>query len=77
LIISKYFAVLIGVMCVMVIFISNMMFFVIVGRIVLVVFVVCILQGSLGNFIIPLMLMNLIYNGGFIFLVMILILLFI
>jgi len=77
LIISKYFAILMGVTCVIIIFISNMMFFVIVGGIVLVVFVVCILQRSLGNFIVPLMLVNLMYNRGFIFLIIILVLLFI
>jgi len=73
-IISKYFSILMVIFCSVVGMVNNIMYFVILGRVLLVFFVITMLMGSLTNFIVPLIIFNLRYVRGLIFILIIFVL---
>lgn len=74
LIVSKYFSLLMVLFCSVIRIINNIMYFVILRRVLLVFFVITILIGSLTNFVVPLMIFNVSYVGGIIFVAIIVVL---
>lgn len=74
-IVSKYFAVMLMAFCIIVRIINNILYLVILGGVLLVVFIVTMLIGSLTNLLIPFVVVQISYVGGLLFLVMIMLLL--
>lgn len=74
LVISKYFSLLMILFCSLVGIVNNMLYFVILGGVLLVFFVITILMRSLMNVLVPLILVNISVVGGLIFLLMIVLL---
>jgi len=73
-IISKYFPLLMVLFCSLVRIVNNILYFVILGGVLLVFFVITILMRSLVNVLVPLVLVNTNVVGGLIFLLMIVLL---
>lgn len=76
-VVSKYFAIMLIAFCMIVGIINNMLYLVILGGVLLVVFIVTILIGSLTNLLIPFIIIQISYVGRLLFLVIIVLLLII
>lgn len=73
--ISKYFALMLLAFCTVIGVLNNMLYLVILGGLLLVIFVVRILIGSLTNMCVPFVIIQLSYSGRVIFLVIMVVLL--
>lgn len=69
LLLSKYFAVVLMIFCTIIGVINNMLYLVILGGVLLVVFIVSMLIRSLCNMILPVFLVQLTYFRGMMFMV--------
>lgn len=76
-IVSKYFAVVLMAFCMVVGIVNNMLYLVILGGILLVVFIVTMLIGSLTNLLIPFIIIQISYVRGLLFLMIMVLLLMI
>lgn len=74
-VISKYFRFILVIFCIVINVVRNMIYFVILGGVLLVIFVVSIMMRSIGNFVLPFITMILRYVGGLIFILIVIILL--
>lgn len=68
-ILSKYFFIIMIRFCRLLVSVNNMIYLVILGRVLLVVFVTSILMGSLTNSIIPFLFPLLSIKGGSVFII--------
>jgi len=73
---SKYFFVIMIGFCRLLVSINNIMYLVILGRVLLVVFVTSILMGSLTNSVVPFLFPLLSIKGGSVFMMIIGVVLF-
>lgn len=71
---SKYFAIILIAFCMVVGVINNMLYLVVLGGVLLVVFIVSMLIGSLRNVMIPVLFLQLSYFRGIVFLLIIVLL---
>lgn len=74
LLLSKYFAIVLLIFCMVVGVVNSMLYLVVLGGVLLVVFIVSILIRSLSNMSLPIVLIQLSYFGRVMFVVMILLL---
>lgn len=71
---SKYFGIVLLMFCIMINVVRNIIYFIILRGILLVVFVVSIMIGSISNIITPFVMIILRYVGGAVFLLIIVLL---
>lgn len=75
LVVSKYFMLVILLYCSMLGVVNNLLYVVILGRVLIVVFVISVLMGSLNNVVLPFVMILINYVGGPLFFVIMVVLL--